>query len=255
MTLPPFLRSRRRKYLTVSALALGASGALLMGISMPSSPAQAQITVFDPSNYGQNLLTAARTLQQINQQIQSLQNEATMLLNQAKNLSRVSFPELDALRQTLQQIDVLMGQAQGIGFRVNGIDQQFRQLFPNDLNAALRTDQQVIAARSRLDTAMAAYRQTMGVQAQVVENVAADARTLEALVARSQGAEGALQAQQTTNQLLALTAKQQFQIQNLMAAQFRAEATEAARRTQAENDARAATKRFLGAGRAYTPRQ
>ena len=38
--------------------------------------------VFDSANYSQNLLTAARTLQQINQQIQSLQNEAQMLVNQ-----------------------------------------------------------------------------------------------------------------------------------------------------------------------------
>lgn len=237
-------------------LSAGMSAALTVGIvsivGLPATPASA-IPVFDASNYAQNLLTAARTLAQINNQIQSLQNEANMLLNQARNLSRVSFPELDALRQTMQQIDVLMGQAQGISFRVDGLDQQFRRLFPNDLSSALNTNAQVIAARSRLDTAMAAYKQTMGVQAQVVENVSADARTLEALVARSQGAEGALAAQQTTNQLLALTAKQHFQIQNLMAAQYRAEAMDAARRVQAETDAKAATKRFLGTGKAYTP--
>lgn len=242
-----------RKYLVASALGLGGAGSLVMGIAMTATPAHAQITVFDPGNYSQNILTAARTLQQINNQIQSLQNEATMLLNQAKNLSRVSFPELDALRQTMQQIDTLMGQAQGINFRVDGLDQQFRALFPNDLNSALRGNAQVIAARNRLDTAMAAYRQTMGVQSQVVENVAADARSLDALVARSQGAEGALQVGQATNQLLALTAKQQFQIQSMMAAQYRAETMEAARRAQEETDARAATKRFLGTGQAYTP--
>jgi P-type conjugative transfer protein TrbJ len=209
--------------------------------------------VFDPNNYSQNLLTAARTLQQINNQIQSLQNEAAMILNQAKNLAQVDFPELDALRQTIQQIDVLMGQAQGVGFRVDGLDQQFRQLFPKDPGGALRSNQQVIAARGRLDNAMSSFRHTMGVQAKVVETVAADARTLEALAARSQGAQGALAAQQTTNQLLALTAKQQFQIQTLMAAQYRAESMEAARRAQAEADARAATKKFLGSGNAYTP--
>ncbi len=247
------MRIHVRKYLVASALGLGGAGSLVMGIVMTATPAHAQITVFDPGNYSQNILTAARTLQQINNQIQSLQNEATMLLNQAKNLSRVSFPELDALRQTMQQIDTLMGQAQGINFRVDGLDQQFRALFPNDLNSALRGNALVIAARKRLDTAMAAYRQTMGVQSQVVENVAADARSLDGLVARSQGAEGALQVGQATNQLLALTAKQQFQIQSMMAAQYRAETMEAARRAQEETDARAATKRFLGTGQAYTP--
>ena len=247
------MHSRSRKYLIASALGLGAVGSLIMGLSVPSRPAQAQITVFDPGNYSQNILTAARTLTQINNQIQSLQNEATMLINQAKNLSRIDFPQLQALTQNLQQIDRLMGQAQAIKFQVSGLDQKFSQLFPNDFGQALRTNQQVIGARTRLDASMGAYRHTMTVQAQVVENVSADAQTLADIVSRSQGAEGSLQAQQATNQLLALTAKQQFQIQTLMAAQYRADATEAARRVQAEQEARTATKKFLGTGQAYTP--
>lgn len=246
------MRIRTRKYLVASALGLGMAGSLAMALTC--TPARAQFTVFDPSNYSQNLLTAARTLQQINNQIRSLQNEATMLINQAKNLTRIDFPELQALTQTLQQVDRLMGQAQGIQFRVSGLDQQFRQLFPQSFSAALRTNEQVVAARARLDTAMSAYQQTMTVQAQVTENVTADAQALGGIVAKSQGAEGALQAQQATNQLLALAAKQQFQIQNMMAAQYRAEAIEQARRAQAEIDARAATRRFLGSGSAYTPR-
>lgn len=246
------MRIRTRKYLVASALGLGTAGSLAMALTC--TPARAQFTVFDPSNYSQNLLTAARTLQQINNQIQSLQNEATMLINQAKNLTRIDFPELQALTQTLQQVDRLMGQAQGIQFRVSGLDQQFRQLFPQSFSAALRTNEQVVAARARLDTAMSAYQQTMTVQAQVTENVTADAQALSGIVAKSQGAEGALQAQQATNQLLALAAKQQFQIQNMMAAQYRAEAIEQARRTQAEIDAHTATRRFLGTGSAYTPK-
>jgi len=242
-----------RKYLAASALGLGAVGSLIMGVSVPSTPAHAQLTVFDPGNYSQNILTAARTLQQVNNQIQSLQNQATMLINQAKNLSRINFPELQALTSTLQQIDRLMGQAQAIRFQVSGLDQQFSQLFPSDFGQALRTNQQVIGARSRLDASMDAYKHTMTVQAQVVENVSADAQTLSDIVSRSQGAEGSLQAQQATNQLLALTAKQQFQIQTLMAAQYRADATEAARRVQAEQEARTATQKFLGTGHAYTP--
>ncbi|MHA6768997.1 P-type conjugative transfer protein TrbJ [Sphingobium ummariense] len=242
-----------RKYLVATALGFGTIGSLACALIVPSAPAHAQFTVFDPSNYSQNLLTAARTLQQVNNQIRSLQNQAQSLMNQAKNLTTIGFPEIQAITQTLQQIDQLMGQAQGIQFRVDGLDQQFRQLFPQSFNQALTMNGQVVAARTRLETEMAAYKQAMGVQAQVVENVQADAQTLGGIVSRSQGAEGALQAQQATNQLLALTAKQQFQIQNLMAAQYRAEATEAARRAQAEAEGRAATTKFLGTGSAYTP--
>jgi P-type conjugative transfer protein TrbJ len=245
------MRFLTRKYLIAGALSAGATVSLVVGLAVSSTPAQA-IVVFDPSNYSQNLLTAARTLQQINNQIQSLQHEVTMLINQAKNLTRIDFPELQALTQTLQQVDRLMGQAQGIRFQVSGIDQQFRQLFPQSFSAALRTNDKVIAARTRLDTVMSAYQHTMTVQAQVAENVAVDAQTLSSIVSKSQGAEGSLQAQQATNQLLALTAKQQFQIQNMMAAQYRAETIEQARRAQAEIDARAATTRFLGSGSAYS---
>ncbi|MDC7810112.1 P-type conjugative transfer protein TrbJ [Sphingomonas koreensis] len=244
------LRRHFSKYLV--ALALGSAGSLGMALYAP--PASAQITVFDPSNYSQNLLTAARTLQQINNQIQSLQNQATMLINQAKNLSRIDFPELQALTRTLQQIDRLMGQAQGIGFRVENVDGEFRRLFPQSFDQALTTNDLVVGARTRLDTSVAAFNRTMQVQAQVVGNVAADAQALAAIVAKSQGAEGGLQAQQATNQLLALTAKQQFQIQHMMAAQYRAETLEASRRAQAKAEAQAATRKFLGDGTAYHPR-
>ena len=76
-----------KKYLMAGALALGASGSLVMGVLTTATPARAQLTVFDPSNYSQNILTAARTLQQINNQIQMLQNQAQSLINQARNLS------------------------------------------------------------------------------------------------------------------------------------------------------------------------
>lgn len=239
------------RYLAVPTFELAALGATMV---VPAEPASAQFTVFDPSNYTQNLLTAARSLQQINNQIQVLQNQATMLLNQAKNLSRIDFPELQELNGTLQRIDQLMNQAQGIDFKVSGLDQQFGKLFPHGLTSALATNQQLAAAKARLDAALDAYRQTMRVQAQVSENVSGDVDLLRTLAQRSQGAQGALQAEQTTNQLLALSAKQQLQIQNLMAAQYRAEATEAARRAQAEIDGRLATKKFLGTGSAYPSR-
>jgi P-type conjugative transfer protein TrbJ len=245
-------RSTIRKYMLSAAMALGSAGALGVALILPSTPAQA-IPVFDGANYAQNLLIAARTLKQINQQIQSLQNEASMLTNMAKNLTKIDFPELQALTQTQQQIDRLMGQAQGISFRIDNLDAQFRGLFPKDFDQIVRTDLRIAGARSRLGTAMEAFQQTMRVQSKVVENVTDDAQALSKIVAKSQGAEGGLQVSQATNQLLALSTKQQFQIQTMMAAQYRADAIEQARRVQAEADARAATKQFLGSGKAYTP--
>jgi P-type conjugative transfer protein TrbJ len=242
-----------RKYLLAPALGLGATGAVVVAVGVPSTPASAQWTVFDPTNYTQNLLIAARTLQQVDNQIRSLQNEAQMLIDEGKNLSRIDFPQLAALQQRLQEIDRLMGQAQGIDFSVGRLEQQFSQLYPASVGALTR-DQRVAAARARLDNAMAAFRQTMAVQSAIVESVHDDAQDLKAIVDQSQGAQGALQVSQATNQLLALTAKQQLQLQTLMAAQFRGQAIEQAERGQIAREARASTARFLGDGRAYTPR-
>jgi P-type conjugative transfer protein TrbJ len=54
--------------LVAIAVAL-ATGAMSVGTRV-----RAQLLVFDPSNYSQNLPTAARSLQQIQNQITSLQN-------------------------------------------------------------------------------------------------------------------------------------------------------------------------------------
>jgi P-type conjugative transfer protein TrbJ len=222
------------------------------GIIVPATPASA-IIVFDPTNYAKNLLTAERALQQVNNQIRSLQNEATMLTNEAKNLTTFNFPELQQLTSTLQQINTLMGQAQNISFHIGDLSAQFTRLFPGEGGATSSNSMQALEAKARVDGVLAAYRETMAAQSQIAGNVSADAAMLSSLSSRSQSAQGALQVGQATNQLLALTAKQQFQIQQMMATQYRAEATEAATKAQASIDAQAATTRFLGSGSAYTP--
>lgn len=236
-----------KKFVTILLAATLAPTALVA-----VTPASA-VPVFDSANYSQNLLTAARTLQQINQQIQSLQNEAQSLANQQRHLKKIDFPQMSALQQRLQDIDRLMGQAQGIDFRLERLDEQFRAAFPASFEHLARRDGRIAAAKQRLEAEMAAFRQAMGVQSGIVGNVREDAEALKAIVEKSQGAEGGLQAAQATNQLLAIAAKQQFQIQQLMAAQFREQTLERALRGQIEREARESARRFLGDGKAWTP--
>ena len=235
---------RMLTFAALSALSIGGT------LALPAAPAAA-IPVFDATNYTQNILQAARALEQINNQIQSLQNEAAMLQNMARNLERLDFPQLQQMTSALQQIDRLMGQAQAIDFKVDQLDQQFKKLFPSGVDDALKSDQRVADAKSRLDAAMDGFRHSMTVQSQVVSNIREDAQLLSELARRSQGAVGSLQAQQATNQLLALSTKQQLQLQDLIAAEYRSQALERARRVQSEAEARAATRRFLGSGKAY----
>ena len=54
--------------------------AVCVAVTLFATPVRAQMLVYDPSNYAQNVLQAARALQQINNQITSLQNQSQMLL-------------------------------------------------------------------------------------------------------------------------------------------------------------------------------
>jgi len=232
------------KLLRILALATALSTATL-------APVRAQWVVFDPQNYAQNLLEAARALQQINNQIQSLQNEAMMLQNEGKNLTSLNTSQLGTMVTALTQISTLMNQGQGIAFNVNATNTAFAQTYPQSYPAG--TPQSTLAADAvkRWQDSMAAFQQTLQVQAGVAQNVQADTATLTTLTNSSQGAVGNLQVSQATNQLLALSVKQQLQIQNLMAAQYRASALDQARNAEAEAQAQSQFSTFLGNGQAY----
>ncbi|MGB5093390.1 MAG: P-type conjugative transfer protein TrbJ [Parvibaculum sp.] len=214
--------------------------------------AHAAWPVFDATNYTQNMLTAARTLEQINNQIQQLQNQATMLQNMAKNLQRLDFSSLGQMQGALNRIDGLMMQAEGLSFDLTQLETQWRQQYPDSYDASIGVNDMATATRERWQNAMNAFRQSMRVQSQIVENVRADEGLLTDLVNQSQGAAGALQAQQAANQLIALSTKQQMQIQTLMATHYRSQAEDAARKAQSEEAARETTRRFLGSGSAYS---
>jgi len=225
----------------------------VLGVALLTAPARAQdFIVFDPWDYGQNVLTAARTLQEINNQILQLQNEAVMLQNMAKNLATLNFSSLNQMIGALNNIGTLINQAQGLSFNLTLLENQWQQQYPGSYDSTVTTNSLDIAARQRWQEAMSAFQNTMQVQSQIVQNVRADQPILTDLVNKSQGAEGALQAQQATNQLVALSAKQEMQIQEMMASQYRAEAQDAARKAQAEEAARETTQQFLGSETAYS---
>lgn len=219
---------------------------------MLATPAHAQWTVFDPSNYAQNVLTAARTLQQINNQITSLQNEATMLINQAKNLASLPYSSLQQLQQNVQKTQQLLSQAQGIAFNVQQIDQMFSQKYTNVSMSA--TDAQLVTdARSRWQNTVGGLQDAMRVQAGVVGNIDTNRTQMSNLVSQSQSASGALQATQAGNQILALQSQQLSDLVALLSANGRASALTEAERAAAAEQGREQRRRFLTPGTGYTP--
>lgn len=216
---------------------------------MLATPAHA-IIVFDPSNYVQNMLTAARSLQQITNQITSLQNQAQMLVNQARNLASLPFSSLQQLQQSVQRTQQLLSQAQNIAYDVQQIDRMFQQKYGNVSMSA--TDQQLVAdARSRWQTTVGGLQDAMHVQAGVVGNIDTNSTQMSALIGQSQGATGALQATQAGNQLLALQAQQLADLTAVVAANGRAQALQSAEQAAAAAQGQEQRRRFLTPGAGY----
>ena len=196
-------------------------------------PAHAQFVVIDPANLIQTTLTAIRSLTQIENQIQSLANEAVMLENEAKNLSNLNFNSLGRLQAILATLQRLLNQAQGLSLQLAQASQQFARLYPNSY-AGASLDQMLNDRATHWTNSHEALRTTIQVQAQANANFADDQAVLADLVNQSQNAIGALQAAQATNQLLALHARQLIQSQQMAITQDRAVALEHARAVEAE---------------------
>ena len=178
--------------------------------------------VLDPTNLVQNTLTAVRTLEQINNQIQQLQHEAQMLMNQARNLASLPSSVVGQLRANLATTERLIAQARGLAYDVTHLDQEFARLYPERYAATVSGDQMYRDAQERWKNTLNGLQTTMRMQAQVSQNLTQDESALADLVSQSQSATGALQAMQATNQLLALQAKQSIQAQQLQITQDRA---------------------------------
>ncbi|WCR00032.1 P-type conjugative transfer protein TrbJ [Paracoccus aestuarii] len=253
MTRPVF---RLTRMVSAPALALALAAPLAVA-PIFVAPAQAFFggfgrIVYDPRNHAENLVTAARTLEQINNQIASLQNEAQMLINQARNLASLPHSSLQQLQQNVSRTQQLLNQAQNIAFEVQQVDQIFQQEY-GALDLSIPQQQLVADARARWTNTMGGLQDAMRVQAGVVGNIEAQRVEMAALVGQSQNAVGALQATQAGNQLLALQSQQLADLTALLAATGRAEALVEAEQAAAAEQGRIQRQRFLTPGTGYQP--
>jgi len=211
----------------------------------------AQMTVFDPANYAQNLLTAARALEQINNQVRQLQNQALVIARMDQNLKRLGATLSPDLQRTLTALQSQLRAGEGIVLGLKATQSGYDQLFPKQASAALTYDDVLRNAKARWDEEYAAFRRAALVHGEVADGIGTDTGLLADAMGRSRDAVGALEALQAGNELTALSVKQSLALLGLLAAQHRAETTAKATDLAAEEEARQRFKTFLGSGKAY----
>lgn len=230
-----------------------AAGVAILALVTAVIPAEAQWTVFDPANYAQNVLTAARELQQVNNEIQSLENQAASLANQAKNLDGLPYSSLVQLDQSIAQTQQLLAKAQRIAYDVTTIDQAFNQTYPQGYSSSTSSQQLLADAQTRWQNARAGYQDAMRVQAVAVQDLESTRAQIDALISSSQSASGALQAAQAGNQLIALETKQLADLTAVITAIARAQSLDGARTIEIQAQAQQQIFNFLNYGQGYQP--
>jgi len=229
------------------------AGAAVLTVAIASVPARAQWIVYDPTNFSQNVLTAARELQQVNNSILSLENQATMLINQARNLASQPYSALAQLEQSVNQTEQLLLQAQRIAYSVAAINQAFTQTYPQAYSGSTSSQQLLAGAQTRWQNSLAGFQDAMTVQAGAVQNLDSTRTQISALISASQSATGALQAAEAGNQLTALQTRQLADLTAIMAAIARAQSLEGARTVENELQAQQLLSNFLNYGPGYQP--
>ncbi|MGB6229469.1 MAG: hypothetical protein WBF53_05015 [Litorimonas sp.] len=217
---------------------LVATAAVLLSCAAPAHAFLGSGIVYDPSNFAQNVLTASRTLAQVRQQAEMLRNQARQLIRQGLYVG----PEMD---RVLADLNRLTHEARGLTYRIDQIEAAFEHHFPEEF-AAFSVTEQAQIADAQQDAAAMAFRDSIRLQAHVMDAVQRDQRQLQRLLDASQASDGNLAVMQAGNQLTALSAKQTMQLQQVMVAQYRADAIERSRVLYVEQAADARHAAFMG---------
>ncbi len=182
--------------------------------SLAPPKAAAQVVVHDPANHAENLLAAARMLEQIEHQIAALEQQAQMLARGKLQLS----PDL---ARTIDEAEALFRRGEGLSHDIARIGGEIEVLYPETWDAyeleGVLDQSGLWAEESRRSLARA-----MAAQAQAATRLSETRTRLGDALAASQGAEGQTSAVQAGNQLLGLSAAQLAGIEALMIAEGRA---------------------------------
>jgi P-type conjugative transfer protein TrbJ len=221
----------RQRLLTASAAAV-----LALALVAAPPPAQAQLTVIDPTAITHLVQQAANSAQQI-------QQLTTQIAQYQAMLQKLGTDVTGPLAQITSQATGLLQQAQGLGYNGQSIAQQFQSLYPSSMSGSSFANLQSALAGWRT-TSSRTLQDAMAIQNQIAQSQPTTANAVTGAVAASQGAAGQTAAIQATNQLLATVSTQLTQLQNLLITEARAAQTAQAQNAAIQAAGAAESERF-----------
>lgn len=240
------VRHQKSRFLRSELSLLSLALAVAVSPMMDPQPAAAQgMVVHDPANVAQNVLQAARALQQVNNQITQIEQQVRML----RSLDLQLAPEVT---QTISAARELFGQAQAIRYNLNTIATEIRTLYPDDYRS-LGLDDMLRRSDAWVAESRASVERLVAQQARAAQGLDRTETQINRALAASGAAEGQTSAIQASNQMLGVLSAQLAQMQALQIAQSRALAAERLERAAREERAKEVQRRAFPAGRTPPP--
>lgn len=203
----------------------GAATAFAFLVTSASVIAPAPVTaaiVYDPTNHIQNVLTAARALEQIRVQTEQL-------TAQIRSLAKSPYDHLAEITEAMRALNELNTQARGLASTVRGLDRQFEDLYPKNLTARTAMER-LEAASHRIEISRQTAQDLARTAASLEEGRSARSQRMAGAISASRAADGETGAIQSSVQALGVLSEQLEGLQALLAAQSRLAAQEAASR-------------------------
>ncbi len=206
--------------------------------------------VFDPSVFMQTVMTYAKEVQTAMNTAKQIENQLQSLQNQARNLSGMN-PA--TAQSTMSRIQTALSQLANVRNDMRGITMDYTKLQGaydgvyknfagyNGMSGKQYANQAQQILNQSNNSAYDAMR-AQGLTAQI-DN---DAANLNSLMQASQSASGALAATQAGNQLSGMTVQQLMRLQEVIAASNRAQSSYFAAEAQKKAMSDADSKRFFG---------
>ena len=161
------------------------------------------IVVFDPSNFGQNILSAIRALVSNLNEARMIANQVISLANEAKNLTALPFDIIQEFSSQFNDLFSAVGSVDGLMQNLSTLQSKFESLYPDfsaiydpisrssmaaDVEKWIKTTREMVLGASKTG-------------AQVLQSLPSTQAQLDRLMSDSQGAVGILQATQAGNQI------------------------------------------------------
>jgi len=184
-------------------------------------------TVFDPTMYATQLL-------QLEQATATVTNLAQQLQYAVQNTTGGSAGVWQSNQTLLTNLGNLINQQEGLSYTVQGLSQQFQQLYPGFATAATLGAQ---SPQATVDTTLNTLNGALASAQAQANNFSTEQASLQSLELKNQTAVGNLQAVQVSNEI-ALAQVQQIQLlRQLLMAQMNSQNVTAANQVNSQSQA------------------